>query len=570
MLPAEGQPRGRKRDRSGLAKDGLLSPDGIPIIPVVKERRPTKETKAKKEKEGKEKKEPRDKDHAGNRKLLATAPVMQPLGGRVTIDAKGRMVLHPNQHGNTKVVTSGSSEILLNERLGRMKESMWPTFMDDLYTRQKIYAPRSMSEYLKDLELSGDESDDPPSRFRLRGRIGRGGRIVMDRIPVYNRCTEPKSWQSQPHLMASRSSAHSVSNNCDYIYPTTLHPARQQEHVKMFASHFRKESFYSAGLPDPLQPSPPSEAATESTPPLDCLMDIDIDIEAACALEGDDNTSIIPSLLTADSETNAAAQFEEKIESNAVPGTTPCTVPMEIGSVCEGVIDRDIDSNAAPMDLVSSGTSNNVGDGSSVVLIPGADISAETNGDPIINSLPVDSAKQGEMSEEKEEADSTCQNVYPGSGSIAIGSLAGVHTAEYQSMYMYSDDLTMFPLLLPPERDALVCLPSHREHDLGRLNDQRPIDLKADPQLPFAVQANQLVPREEESTESIISLPRRFRGLSGHNNSHSINRTSDSLPDDSRLANPSGDHGTEPANCQIVPGTSTEREADITGNLLEL
>lgn len=38
-----------------------------------------------------------------------------------------------------------------------------------------------MSEYMRELELKPDET---PYKYRCRGRIGRGGRVVMDRIPV--------------------------------------------------------------------------------------------------------------------------------------------------------------------------------------------------------------------------------------------------------------------------------------------------------------------------------------------------------------------------------------------------
>jgi len=43
--------------------------------------------------------------------------------------------------------------------------------------------PRSISEYLDDLELRHDEP--LPTKFRCRLRLGRGGRLVVDRVPVY-------------------------------------------------------------------------------------------------------------------------------------------------------------------------------------------------------------------------------------------------------------------------------------------------------------------------------------------------------------------------------------------------
>lgn len=41
---------------------------------------------------------------------------------------------------------------------------------------------RSYAEYMSDLEFRDDEAI--PNKFRCRARIGRGGRLVYDRIPV--------------------------------------------------------------------------------------------------------------------------------------------------------------------------------------------------------------------------------------------------------------------------------------------------------------------------------------------------------------------------------------------------
>lgn len=40
-----------------------------------------------------------------------------------------------------------------------------------------------MASYMRELELSPDKI---PVKYRLRGRVGRGGRVVMDRIPIYH------------------------------------------------------------------------------------------------------------------------------------------------------------------------------------------------------------------------------------------------------------------------------------------------------------------------------------------------------------------------------------------------
>lgn len=514
---AEALPRGRKRDRAGFTKDGQPLPEGAvptkpPKVPVVKEKKPPKEAKPKKEKEPKEKKELKDKENASNKKVIAAAQVMQPLGGRITIDTKGRMVLHPNQHGNTKVDASGSSEILLNERLGRMKESMWPTFMDELNTREKVYAPRSLSEYMSDLDLS--EEDAPPSRFRLRGRIGRGGRVVMDRIPIYDRCHDPESWQAQTNLRASRSSAHSVSNHYDYIYPTTLQPARHQEHVKMFASHFRKEAFYRAGLPQVLQPE--CSADITSIFPL-AKSDIDaIDIEDILGNEKIQElseskdasvlqveTSAIHSLSSGENNVMTAASTSGKIKP-ALLELSDLPAPVVISSV-GGDVEEGINNTPMPND-----------DANVTDIVAGAKEQALLNADSL--TVQTDPAVTNDLITVKQEeclspssVEENNSAIYNGSVDNTISSFPEVQSSEYQSKYKYNDDLTMYALLVPPERDALFSLPSHREQDLFRLSDQRPKDPRADPQLHFTLQANQLVAREDESAESIISIPRRFR-----------------------------------------------------------
>ncbi len=43
--------------------------------------------------------------------------------------------------------------------------------------------PDTWSDYLDDLELDADD-EGPPVKYGCRGRIGRGGRLVIDRYPV--------------------------------------------------------------------------------------------------------------------------------------------------------------------------------------------------------------------------------------------------------------------------------------------------------------------------------------------------------------------------------------------------
>lgn len=52
-------------------------------------------------------------------------------------------------------------------------------------TLQAIHQSSAL-EYLRDLELKTDESGErhAPIKYRSRYRIGRGGRLIIDRIPV--------------------------------------------------------------------------------------------------------------------------------------------------------------------------------------------------------------------------------------------------------------------------------------------------------------------------------------------------------------------------------------------------
>ena len=91
--------------------------------------------------------------------------------------------------------------------------------------------PNNWNEYIRDLEMDVDESRDSneeegvdddddgnndKSRFifdyRTRARIGRGGRVVMDRVPIYRRSHQ--------------------NNNVKYIYPTSLSPPNISERIQ--------------------------------------------------------------------------------------------------------------------------------------------------------------------------------------------------------------------------------------------------------------------------------------------------------------------------------------------------
>ena len=45
----------------------------------------------------------------------------------------------------------------------------------------QVYPAQSLNEYIDDLNVA---SNQQPSGFRCRMRVGRGNRLVIDRIPV--------------------------------------------------------------------------------------------------------------------------------------------------------------------------------------------------------------------------------------------------------------------------------------------------------------------------------------------------------------------------------------------------
>ena len=82
---------------------------------------------------------------------------------------------------------------------GRASSSLFPLvnrffISDDLaVTSSQLFVCRSMASYMRELEVSPDR---PPTKFRCRGRVGRGGRVVIDRVPVYDSDPDPSSHHS--------------------------------------------------------------------------------------------------------------------------------------------------------------------------------------------------------------------------------------------------------------------------------------------------------------------------------------------------------------------------------------
>lgn len=64
----------------------------------------------------------------------------------------------------------------------------WPHFMQSAANGQVNWENNSCSAYLDALEYQVDGNLQPilPNKYRVAGRVGRGGRLVLDRIPVYD------------------------------------------------------------------------------------------------------------------------------------------------------------------------------------------------------------------------------------------------------------------------------------------------------------------------------------------------------------------------------------------------
>ena len=143
----------------------------------------------------------------------------------------------------------------------------WPSFMNDLpFRRTEVDTSGSVSTYMSSLDLRVDDVSGAviaPERYEARFRIGRGNRLVLDRVPVYanpssSDCSTPSCYP--PNALSEQ------SFRC--IYPTSLYA----RHPSIAYNAF------SAKLPGNLLPGPkkglkvkgrPSEA---SGPPADLVI----------------------------------------------------------------------------------------------------------------------------------------------------------------------------------------------------------------------------------------------------------------------------------------------------------
>lgn len=67
----------------------------------------------------------------------------------------------------------------------------YPHFLYPLPSREQLYSYCTPSEYLQALEYRYDDSHEAvaPMKYKARCRVGRGGRLVIDRVPVSHRAS---------------------------------------------------------------------------------------------------------------------------------------------------------------------------------------------------------------------------------------------------------------------------------------------------------------------------------------------------------------------------------------------
>eukprot|EP01038_Epipyxis_sp_PR26KG_P004496 gene4496-6352_t len=98
----------------------------------------------------------------------------------------------------------------------------WPSFMDDLPMREKINVRASLMDYIEDLEAPYEyDQVNSPVKYRCRSRIGRGGRLVMDRIAVYDQKVDESIVDEETQNYHNNNNNNN-NNSIDYIYPTSL------------------------------------------------------------------------------------------------------------------------------------------------------------------------------------------------------------------------------------------------------------------------------------------------------------------------------------------------------------
>jgi hypothetical protein len=116
----------------------------------------------------------------------------------------------------------------------------------------------SWSNYMADLEYRTDEKDGAyiaPLRYKARCRIGRGGRLVMDRIPVYDADDEEG---------VEGGACPSAQGAAVHVYPTSL-PYQYTENA--YSLHFPGRQPGAGAGPDPPSAQLPQPVAVKEEAP---------------------------------------------------------------------------------------------------------------------------------------------------------------------------------------------------------------------------------------------------------------------------------------------------------------
>ena len=129
----------------------------------------------------------------------------------------------------------------------------WPSFLNPLKARDKSHMPLNQTEYLEDLEFQLDVNGAPmiPVKYRCRGRIGRGGRLVMDRIPTYLANCNATGTRESVGIQSTSASSFPFAKQTPlvtYIYPTSLHDYHMPYHMPKDFIH--KENRNSSSVSD--------------------------------------------------------------------------------------------------------------------------------------------------------------------------------------------------------------------------------------------------------------------------------------------------------------------------------
>jgi len=93
----------------------------------------------------------------------------------------------------------------------------WPSFME---AKPNFEQRMSAADYLTDLEYRVDERNGnylEPARYKARCRIGRGGRLVLDRVPVYD--DDDELDENDCNTSPAQDAVHIYPTSLTYQYP---------------------------------------------------------------------------------------------------------------------------------------------------------------------------------------------------------------------------------------------------------------------------------------------------------------------------------------------------------------